>query len=54
MARKGKGGGVQIICYFKKQDGEIRLLTIYSKSKTDKIPGRALRQTAEEINYVQP
>jgi mRNA-degrading endonuclease RelE of RelBE toxin-antitoxin system len=52
MAGKGKRGGVRIIYYFKKQDDEIWLLTIYSKSKTDKISAHVLRQIAEEIKYV--
>jgi hypothetical protein len=30
---KGKSGGVRVIYYFKKQDDEICLLTIYSKSE---------------------
>ena len=52
MAGKGKSGGVRIIYYFKKQDDEIWLLTIYSKSKTDNIPAHVLRQIAEEIKNV--
>jgi mRNA-degrading endonuclease RelE of RelBE toxin-antitoxin system len=52
MAGKGNSGGVRIIYYFKKQDDEIWLLTIYSKSKTDNIPAHVLRQIAEEIKNV--
>ena len=52
MGGKGKSGGVRIIYYFKKQDDEIWLLTIYSKSKTDNIPAHVLRQIAEEIKNV--
>src|ERR1043165_10195273 len=32
MAGKGKSGGIRVIYYFKKQDDEIWLLTIYSKN----------------------
>ena len=52
VAGRGKRGGVRIIYYFKKQDDEIWLLTIYSKRKTDNIPAHVLRQIAEEIKNV--
>jgi len=52
MAGKGKSGGVRIIYYFKKQDGEIWLLTIYSKNEIKNIPAHVLRQIAEEIKNV--
>jgi hypothetical protein len=48
----GKSGGVRVIYYFKKQDDEIWLLTIYSKHETDNIPAHILRKIAEEIKYV--
>jgi hypothetical protein len=38
-----------VIYYFKRQDGEIWLLTIYSKSETENIPADVLRQIAKEI-----
>ena len=49
MAGKGKSGGVRVIYYFKKQDDEIWLLTIYSKSEIENIPAHVLRQIAKEI-----
>lgn len=52
MAGKGKSGGVRVIYYFKKQDDEIWLLTIYSKSEVENIPAHVLRQIAEEIKDV--
>jgi hypothetical protein len=52
MARKGKSGGVRIIYYFKKQDEEIWLLTIYSKNEIENIPPHILRQIAEEFRNV--
>ena len=33
MSGKGKSGGVRVIYYFKRQDDEIWLLTIYSKNE---------------------
>ncbi len=45
----GKRGGVRVIYYFKKQEDEIWLLTIYSKSNTENIPAHLLRRIAKEI-----
>lgn len=52
IAGKGKSGGVRVIYYFKRQDDEIWLLTIYSKSETTNIPSHILRQIAKEIENV--
>ena len=52
MIGKGKRGGVRVIYYFKKQDDEIWLLTIYGKSDTENIPAHILKQIAEEIKNV--
>lgn len=52
MSGRGKSGGVRVIYYFKKQDDEIWLLTIYSKSETENIPAHVLRQIAKEIENV--
>lgn len=49
IAGKGKSGGVRVIYYFKKQDDEIWLLTIYSKNEVGSIPAHILRQIAKEI-----
>jgi len=52
MSGKGKSSGVRVIYYFKKQDDEIWLLTIYSKSKVENISAYILRQIAKEIENV--
>ena len=52
MAGKGKRGGVRVIYYFKKQDDEIWLLTIYSKNEVENIPAHVLRQITKEIKNV--
>lgn len=52
LSGKGKRGGARVIYFFKKQDSEIWLLTIYSKSETENIPSHILRQIAEEIKNV--
>jgi len=46
---KGKRGGVRIIYYFKRQDDEIWMLTVYGKSQTENIPSHLLKRIAEEI-----
>jgi mRNA-degrading endonuclease RelE of RelBE toxin-antitoxin system len=52
MSGRGKSGGVRVIYYFKKQDDEIWLLTIYSKNEVENIPAHVLRQIAKEIENV--
>ena len=52
MSGKGKSGGVRVIYYFKRQDDEIWLLTIYSKNEVENIPAHILRQIAKEIENV--
>jgi hypothetical protein len=49
VSGKGKSGGVRVIYYFKKQDDEIWLLTIYSKTEVENIPAYVLRKIAQEI-----
>jgi mRNA-degrading endonuclease RelE of RelBE toxin-antitoxin system len=46
---KGKRGGARVIYYFKKQNGEIWLLTLYSKGETTNISADVLKQIAKEI-----
>ncbi len=53
IAGKGKSGGVRVIYYFKRQEDEIWLLTIYSKSEVVNIPAHVLRQIAKEIENVK-
>src|SRR5258706_6396228 len=52
MSGKGKSGGVRVIYYFKRQEDEIWLLTIYSKNEVENIPAHVLRQMAKEIENV--
>ena|SRR5271157_508520 len=52
MPGRGKSDGARVIYYFKKQDDEIWLLTIYSKSEVENIPAHVLRQIAKEIENV--
>jgi mRNA-degrading endonuclease RelE of RelBE toxin-antitoxin system len=52
MAGKGKSGGIRVIYYWKQQDDEIWLLTVYGKSEKETIPGHILKKIAEEIKNV--
>ena len=52
ISGKGKSGGVWVIYFFKRQDDEIWLLTIYSKNEIENIPAHVLRQIAKEIGNV--
>ena len=45
----GKRGGVRVIYYLKRQDGEIWLLLIYAKSAREDIPAHVLRELRKEI-----
>ncbi len=49
ISGKGKRGGVRIIYYFKRQQDEIWMLTVYGKSQTENIPSHILKRIAEEI-----
>jgi len=49
---KGKSGGIRIIYYWKQQENEIWMLTVYSKSERETIPSHILRKIAEEIKDV--
>lgn len=52
MRGKGKRGGVRVIYFWKVNDDEIWLLTIYGKSERETISGHILEQIAEEIKNV--
>jgi len=45
---KGKSGGLRVIYYWKRQENEIWMLTVYSKRERETI----LRKIAEEIKDV--
>lgn len=46
---KGKRGGIRVIYYWKKQEYEIWMLTVYSKSEKETISSHILKKIAEEI-----
>ena len=40
----GKSGGVRVIYFTRTAEGEVVLLTLYAKSKTDNLTGAALKE----------
>ena len=43
-AGSGKSGGVRVIYFTRNAQGEVVLLTLYAKSKTDNLTGAALKE----------
>ena len=43
-AGSGKSGGVRVIYFTRNAEGEVVLLTLYAKSKTDNLTGAALKE----------
>jgi hypothetical protein len=43
-ARSGKSGGVRVIYFTRTAEGELVLLTLYAKSKTDNLTGAKLKE----------
>ena len=49
---KGKSGGIRVIYYWKANENELWLLTVYGKRERETIPAHILKQIAEEIKNV--
>ncbi len=47
---RGKSGGLRIIYYLRTHQGQVWLLTLYSKKVTDTVSGTVLRKIKEEID----
>ncbi|OHC68987.1 MAG: transcriptional regulator [Rhodocyclales bacterium RIFCSPLOWO2_02_FULL_63_24] len=43
-AGSGKSGGVRVIYFTRNEEGEVVLLTLYAKSKTDNLTGPKLKE----------
>ena len=43
-AGSGKSGGVRVIYFTRTSEGEVVLLTVYAKSKTDNLTGPTLKE----------
>ena len=46
-AGMGKRGGLRVIYYLKLEPSEFWMLTLYSKSKVDNVPGHILKELLE-------
>ena len=46
----GKRGGVRVIYYLQREDGEIWLLLIYAKNVQENVPAHVLQQLRKEID----
>ena len=53
VAGRGKRGGVRVIHYWKRSDGEIWMLTLYAKNEASTIAAHILRKIAKEIDDVK-
>ena len=49
-AGMGKRGGVRVIYYLRRQNGEIWLLLIYAKTAKENVPAHILREIRKEID----
>ena len=47
---RGKRGGVRVIYYYRRANGQMWMLTIYAKNEAENIPGHILRRFKEEID----
>ena len=46
---QGKSGGIRVIYYYKNQDNQIWLLTVYGKNEIESMPAHILKKIKEEI-----
>lgn len=47
---RGKRGGIRVIYYLRRRQGEVWMLTLYAKNEADSIPGHVLKKIKEEID----
>lgn len=50
VSGRGKRGGVRVIYYLRRPEGQLWMLTIYAKNETASIPGSMLRKIKEELD----
>lgn len=50
MAGRGRRGGLRVIYFLRVRQGQIWMLTLYSKNVADNIPAHVLRQIRDEID----
>jgi mRNA-degrading endonuclease RelE of RelBE toxin-antitoxin system len=47
---RGKRGGIRVIYYLRSRQGQIWMLTVYSKTETTRVPALVLKKIKEEID----
>jgi mRNA-degrading endonuclease RelE of RelBE toxin-antitoxin system len=50
---RGKSDGIRVIYFWRVNQDEIWILTVYGKSERDTIPAHILKKIAEEIQNVR-
>lgn len=50
LANRGKRGGLRVIYYLRRKQGQIWMLTLYGKNAQENIPAHLLRQMKEAID----
>ena len=50
VAGRGKRGGIRVIYYLRSRQGQIWMLTLYSKNVAENIPAYVLKKIREEID----
>lgn len=50
LAGRGKRGGVRVIYYLRRREGQIWMLTLYAKNEVATIPGSILKKIKEELD----
>ena len=50
VSGRGKRGGVRVIYYLRRSEGQLWMLTIYAKNEAASIPGSVLREIKEELD----
>ena len=50
VAGRGKRGGIRVIYFLRTSQGQIWMLTLYSKNVAESIPARVLKQIKDEID----
>lgn len=51
VGSRGKRGGLRVIYYLRTKQGQIWMLTVYSKNVRENIPANVLRQMKEVIDH---
>jgi hypothetical protein len=50
VAGRGKRGGIRVIYFLRMRQGQIWMLTLYSKNVAENIPAHVLKQIKDEID----